>query len=107
MKSGGVSLEFYMILCDWTLVLLKDIKNIDIIQAERHQGYYHRSYQIGWRSSLILYLHMIQIYSSPRYSVNRCTNTNWLGGNKAIPPRLSNVNRLYLTVLLCGEVYYT
>jgi len=85
MKSGGVSLEFYMILCDWTLVLLKDIKNIDIIQAERHQGYYHRSYQIGWRSSLILYLHMIQIYSSPRYSVNQCTNTNWLGGKQGNP----------------------
>ena len=85
MKSGGVSLEFYMILCDWTLVLLKDIKNIDIIQAERHQGYYHRSYQIGWRSSLILYLHMIQIYSSPRYSVNRCTNTNWLGVKQGNP----------------------
>ena len=85
MKSVGISLEFYMILCDWTLALSKDIKNIDIIQAERHQGYYHRSYQIGWRSSLILYLHMIQIYSSPRYSVNRCTNTNWMGGKQGNP----------------------
>ena len=47
MKSVGLSLESYMILCDWTLVLLKDIKNIDISQAERHQGYYHRTYQIG------------------------------------------------------------
>ena len=32
MKSGGVSLEFDMFSCDWTLALLKDIKNIDIIQ---------------------------------------------------------------------------
>ena len=32
MKSVGVSLEFYMFPCDWTVVLLKDIKNIDIIQ---------------------------------------------------------------------------
>ena len=32
MISGGVSLEFDMFSCDWTLALLKDIKNIDIIQ---------------------------------------------------------------------------
>ena len=38
MKSGGVSLEFYMFPCDWTLTLLKDIKNIDhlSLSAKRH-----------------------------------------------------------------------
>ena len=37
MKSGGVSLEFYMFPCDWTLTL-KDIKNIDqlSLSAKRH-----------------------------------------------------------------------
>ena len=47
MISVGVSLEFYMILCDWTLALSKDIKNIDIISLASHQGYYHRTYQTG------------------------------------------------------------
>ena len=38
MKSVGVSLEFYMILCDWTLALSKDIKNIDVIQPSVTPG---------------------------------------------------------------------
>ena len=67
MKSGGVSLEFYMFLCDWTLELLKDIKNVDIIIV---------LIKLEWRYCLILYLHMIQIYSSPRYSVKRGTITS-------------------------------
>ena len=38
MKSGGVSLEVYMFPCDWSLTLLKDIKNIDLLSlsAKRH-----------------------------------------------------------------------
>ena len=72
MKSVGVSLEFYMFPCDWTLALLKDIKNIDIIQP----GVIIVLIKLEWRYCLILYLHMIQIYSSPRYSVKRGTNTS-------------------------------
>ena len=67
MKSSGVSLEFYMFLCDWTLELLNDIKNVDIIIV---------LIKLEWRYCLILYLHMIQIYSSPRYSVKRGTITS-------------------------------
>ena len=38
MKSGGVSLEFYMFPCDWTMTLLNHIKNIDLLSlsAKRH-----------------------------------------------------------------------
>ena len=72
MKSGGVSLEFYMFPCDWNLALLKDIKNIDIIQ----RSVIIVLIKLKWRYCLILYLHMIQIYSSPRHSVKRGSNTS-------------------------------
>ena len=72
MKSGSVSLEFYMFPCDWTLALLKDIKNIDIIQPR----VIIVLIKLEWRYCLILYLHMIQIYTIPRYSVKRDTNTS-------------------------------
>ena len=55
MKSVGVSLEFYMFPCDWTLALLKDIKNIDIIQP----SVIIVLIKLEWRYCLILYLHMI------------------------------------------------
>ena len=55
MKSGGVPLEFYMFPCDWTLALLKDIKNIDIIQP----SVILVLIKLEWRYCLILYLHMI------------------------------------------------
>ena len=51
MKSVGVSLEFYMILCDWTLALSKDIKNIDIIQPSVTQGLLS-SYLSNWSGGI-------------------------------------------------------
>ena len=51
MKSGGVSLEFYMFSCDWTLALLKDIKNIDIIQPSVTPGLLS-SYLSNWSGGI-------------------------------------------------------
>ena len=51
MKSVGVSLEFYMILCDWILALSKDIKNIDIIQPSVTPGLFS-SYLSNWSGGI-------------------------------------------------------
>ena len=86
MKSVGASLEFYMIL--WRYQRYQEYR---YHSAERHtRAIIIVLIKLEWRYCLILYLHMIQIYSIPRYSVKRGTNTSKLG-NKAIPPRF-NVN---------------